>query len=224
MKVGNKQAELSRLYLNNRFNADLIDFCGSKRDRSDMEDYGNDKYSFQCKIRHSGADIIFETDQFIPEYTPEYVIRHEPGRDSRTIANFYICKPKNENKFVITKPEIVREMISNTRLAFGYPVIKKNAYNGKECDLIDLPTEKVKEWWQKARDGWTRSIKVFELNSTEVWFKIEEGDSKKYGKILFFIPPLSVKGKILEMKDGESFEDPATWKATENEKLEDYLL
>ena len=223
IKLGNQQAEYVRQYLNNRFNVQLDDYSGLTRDKQNGEDFGCENFSFQCKVRDKYDDIIFETDKFIPN--GDGTFERTPGRDARTLANYYIVKPKNQNKFCVIPTKNVKNIIKNTIKLLNKPIGEAIAINNVKCRLITYTNEEITEFWKKARDTYNKSIVLFEKDGLQITFKIEEGDRKPYGKILFYVPFQLVEGSIINLKEGEIYTESSTWNnIKEKEDINEYLI
>lgn len=211
--AGNKQTAQLLLYLNFRFPSwKLIDFCGSKSDKDDGKDFGSKTKSYQSKYREAGKDVIYESDQFLLLGGGKF--RHRPGRDARCKADYYIVKPKGEQKLVFAEPEYIKSKRLEVIQEWGMKTRKATAYNGVECDLVDVTPETMLEWYKIARDREGKCFCLFESSTgVQVWYGIDEGeDDERYGKLLFYFPSDSIQGKELTMKPGEDINDPSTWK------------
>ncbi len=216
---GNKRAECVRNYLNHRYNTKLENYEGTGRDRNDGEDFGDGVITMQCKVRDSGDDTIYESDQYHPAREGGvFHYKHKPGRDARTKAKFYICKPARENCLTMPPTNGVKFVIQKTIEEWGVATTQSTTYNGVPCTMIDLTTAQVKELWSRACCTYNKSTVAFasEMYRTEdktvvIQFKIEEGD-KPYGKLLFYVPVVFTPGKTVHLHEGESIYDDTTWK------------
>lgn len=209
VKKGNKKASQVMQYLNQRHNRCLVDFSGTSKDTRDGIDFGDDKGTYQCKVRDSGDDIIYESDKFYPTYSDNgFYYKREPGRDQRCKADFYVCKPVKDDLLVFPQTEQVKKVIKSVIEEWGVPTKQAVTFNGVECILVNVSDDQVKKWYELSRDTWNKAIKVFVSEkykvadkAVTVYFKIDQGQSKndKYFKLLFYLPYNLFDGEKMEL-------------------------
>lgn len=210
---GNKKAHLGIAYLNHRLRTTYFRPSSKEEDLFYKLDYFAGKIGYQFKARLEGNDVISELQLFYDD-GPDKGYTVVPGRDACTLADYYIVSPAKRDRLIFPKNESVKEQIYAALDEWGMPTTTVSASNGVVCKQVAFSRREIATHWREAL--WTASwSKLLFISSkgVHIRFKIDEGEEEKvHGKILFFIPPHLLKGTTMRLREGESFEDPTTWK------------
>jgi hypothetical protein len=210
VKRGNYDAQQVIDYINYRLNKKYTP-CDIQSDMIDKTDYYNPENgkTAQVKIREQRSDFIFESHKFLfDEYYPSKKtnFRQLLGRDALSMANIYICKPKQYN------PE---------KIHFAHAAEIKKINENLHAEWQDgdkINNEMIYHSWRRSELNNNKQCLMYHgKNGAEIVFKIDEGsDRKPYGKFLTFIPPETLSSCLtLKTRDGEEISRRDTWYSAE---------
>ena len=198
IECGNNLADKVAGYLNLRLQAQL-NKASIVEDKELMIDYkcNKSKKTAQIKCRENQSDIIYEAKKF---YLEGNCLKEIDGRDVRTKAFLYVCLTADKKKIIITETQEIKKIVH------------------EEIEKLKIELCQVKEYEHECK-ALNNKAKKLSANKfgIQVWFKVDEGtDTKKYSKLLVFIPYQAVSDCfILNLKNYENIDDPTTWKKTQ---------